>query len=107
MAEDDRKDPHEGWEVPFRIGALGGLAVPAVLLAGVLIGGTVYDYTLRPKLNYTVTPQPAPGLKADVHAGVSDPEVAPPVVRPDPVVERAKAAAAAQGLPDWPVGNGQ
>jgi hypothetical protein len=75
--------------------------VPIVLVVAILIAGAVYDHSLRPKLQYTVTPQPAPGLEADIHAGATDAEVAPPLLRPDSAIERAKAEVAAQGLPGW------
>ena len=78
---DERDDEPEGWGVPFRIGAIAGIAVPVVLGVVVLAAGAVYDHTLRPKVAYTVTPQPAPGLEADIHAGTMDPEVAPPLAR--------------------------
>ena len=98
---DERDDEPEGWGVPFRIGAISGIAVPVVLGLAVLAAGAVYDHTLRPKIVYTVTPQPAPGLETDIHAGTNDPEVAPPLAYPDPYIERAKAEVAAQGIAGW------
>lgn len=107
MADDDRDDTREGWYVPTRIGMIAIVATPIALAILVLIAGLVYNRTLRPKLLFSVTPQPAPGLKADVHAGVADPEIAPPLAPPDAAIERAKAATARQGLPGWAAGNAQ
>lgn len=101
----DHHDEREGWQVPFRIGAIGAVAVPVVLAIGVLTAGLIYAHTLRPRLHYTVTPQPVPGLEATVHAGVRDPEVTPPVAHRDAAVEHAKAEIAAAGLPGWPKGD--
>lgn len=101
MAEGDGDDRKEGWRVPVRIGAMSGVAVPVVLGLIVLGCGAIYDQTLRPKLVYTVTPQPAPGLQASIHAGGGDPEAATPHAKPDPAIERAKREIAADGLPGW------
>ncbi|MGN6270062.1 MAG: hypothetical protein ACTHM0_09235 [Sphingomonas sp.] len=102
MAEGDGDDRKEGWRVPVRIGAISGALVPIVLALIVLGCGVIYDHTLREKLIYTVTPQPAPGLEASIHSGGRDPEAAPPRAVPDPAIERAKREVAASGLSDWP-----
>lgn len=102
MAE--HHDEREGWQVSFRVGAIGVVAIPVALGIGVLITGVIYAHTLRPQLHYTVAPQPAPGLEAAVHAGVRDPEETPPVVVPDDAISRAKAEIVATGLPGWPKG---
>ena len=101
MAEGDGDDRKESWRVPFRIGAISGVLTPIVLGLIVLGCGVLYDHKLRPKLIYTVTPQPAPGLVASIHAGGDDPEVAPPRIAPDPAIEHAKREVAADGLPGW------
>jgi len=100
MAGPDRDAP-EGWGVPTRIGIAAGVLVPLMLAIGVVAGGAVYNHTLRPRVRFTVTPQPAPGLMADIHAGVTDPEPPPPLVRPDPAIVRAKAEVAAEGIAGW------
>jgi len=101
MADGDGDPRKEGWRVPFRTGALWGVAVPVALGLGVLGCGVLYDHTLRPRLRYTVTPQPAPGLQAAIHPGGQDPHAAPQRTPPDPTIERAKAEVAAAGLPGW------
>lgn len=102
MAEGDGDDRKEGWRVPVRAGAISGVLLPIVLGLIVLGCGVLFDHTLRQKLVYTVTPQPAPGLLASIHAGGNDPEVAAPRAVPDPAIERAKREVAAGGLADWP-----
>jgi len=104
MADEGGNDMREGWHVRFRIGWISAVSVPAVLAIAILIAGLVYTHTLGPRLRYTVTPQPAPGLEATVHAGTTDPEVTPRVVHPDRAIEHAKAEIAAEGLPGWPKG---
>lgn len=104
MADEGGNDMREGWHVPFRVGWISIVTVPVVLAIGLVIAGLIYTHTLRPRLRYTVTPQPPPGLAAAIHAGAMDPEVTPPVVTRDPRIERAKAEVAAEGLPGWPKG---
>lgn len=101
MADGDGDPRKEGWRVPVKTGVLWGVAVPVVLGLGVLGCGALYDHTLRPKLLYTVTPQPAPGLQASIHPAGRDPQSAPPRATSDPAIERAKAEIAASGLPGW------
>jgi len=102
MAERDDDDCKEDWGVPFRLGALSGVLTPVVLGLIVLGCGAIYDHTLRPKLVYTVTPQPAPGLRAAIHPGGNDPEVAAPPALPDPSIEKARREVVAGGLAAWP-----
>ena len=101
MAESDGDDRKEGWGVPVRIGAIAGVLTPITLALVVLGCGVIYRHTLGPKLVYTVTPQPAPGLEASIHAGGNDPEVAAPLATPDPAIERAKREVATGGIPGW------
>lgn len=101
MAEGDGDDRKEGWGVPVRIGAIAGVLTPIMLALVVLGCGVIYRHTLGPKLVYTVTPQPAPGLEASIHPGGNDPEVAVPPTRPDPAIERAKREVATGGIPGW------
>lgn len=101
MAE-PRDDEPEGWGVPFRIGLLSALAVPIGLGIAVFAGGVIYDHTLRHQVQFSVTPQPAPGLEVAIHAGVRDPAVVPPPQPVDRVIERAKSETAAEGLAGWP-----
>jgi len=101
MAEGDGDDREEGWSVPVRLGAIAGVLTPVVLGLVVLGCGLLYDHSLRPKLVYTVTPQPAPGLEASIHPGGGDPETAPARATPDPAIERAKREVATAGLSGW------
>lgn len=101
MAESDGDDRKEDWAVPVRIGAIAGVLTPITLALVVLGCGAIYHHTLAPKLVYTVTPQPAPGLEASIHPGGNDPEVAPPPATLDPAIERAKREVATGGLAGW------
>ena len=101
MAERDDDDCKEGWEVPFRIGAISGVLTALALGLLVLGCGVAYDHGLRPRLAYRVTPQPAPGLATDIHAGARDPEIARPRGEPDASIDRAKREIVADGLPGW------
>src|SRR6185437_1392494 len=101
MAE-PRDDEPEGWSVSFRIGMISALAVPIGLGIAALAGGVIYDHTLRRQVQFSATPQPAPGLETAIHAGVRDPAAAPPPQPVDRAIERAKRETAAEGLAGWP-----
>lgn len=97
-----RDDESEGWDVPFRIGLIAGLAVPIGLAIAVFATGVIYNRTLRPQVQFGVTPQPAPGLETAIHAGTRDPKAVAPPQSIDHAIERAKAETAAEGLAAWP-----
>ncbi|WNO52719.1 hypothetical protein [Stakelama saccharophila] len=99
---DESDDRHEGWDVPFRKGALIGVGVPLCLLLVVLATGTWFNVTLQPGTYRQPQQFPAPGLDT----GISRPTVASDVPDPaepeDPAVTRAKRIVLRDGIPDWP-----
>lgn len=92
----------EGWQVPQRAPMIAAALVPLVLLAALLGLGHLYDVRLRPQTHVAVQTFPAPGIDTYIHDGGRDPERPRPHPAPDPAVERAKRAVAAQGLAGWP-----
>lgn len=99
MAEQD--DAPEGWEVRHRPALIAAVAMPAVMLALLLVAGHFYDADLRPKTWRPIVTQPAPGLETYIHDGGKDPHRPHRVARPDPSIAAAKRAVAAEGLPGW------
>lgn len=102
MAE--RPDEAESWTIGRRAGRIAGIAavaIPAMLLGGVVLAGRFYDRDVRPETHRPITTFPAPGVETFIHLGALDPHRPAPHPRPDPAVVTAKQAVARDGLSGW------
>ena len=92
----------EDWAVRQRIGVAAAVALPLMLLAALLFFGNWYGRSLRPLTEQHVTPFPRPGVTVERVAATRDSDQPAPHATPDPALETAKQAVAADGIPAWP-----
>lgn len=97
----DRDDEPEGWQVPQRPAVIAALAVPAGLLALLLVAGHFYARDVQPLHRQPIETFPAPGIETYIHDGALDPHRPRPARPRDPAIAAAKRAVAAQGLAGW------